>query len=105
MKLAGAYWRGNSDNEMLQRVYGTCWRDKKELAAYLHRLEDEGQSVTLSRPPDQISADALIAVGYSLVAESETSGAAQMLTRLREAQMQIASAVTLAGLVGPSERA
>ena len=40
MKLAGAYWRGNSDNEMLQRVYGTCWRDKKELAAYLHRLEE-----------------------------------------------------------------
>jgi len=40
MKLAGAYWRGNSDNEMLQRVYGTAWRDKKELKAYLHRLEE-----------------------------------------------------------------
>jgi len=40
MKLAGAYWRGNSDNEMLQRVYGTAWKDKKALKAYLHRLEE-----------------------------------------------------------------
>jgi threonyl-tRNA synthetase len=40
MKLAGAYWRGNSDNEMLQRIYGTAWRDKKELNAYLTRLEE-----------------------------------------------------------------
>ncbi|MBA1444233.1 MAG: threonine--tRNA ligase [Chromatiales bacterium] len=40
MKLAGAYWRGNSDNAMLQRIYGTAWRDKKELKAYLHRLEE-----------------------------------------------------------------
>lgn len=40
MKLAGAYWRGNSDNEMLQRVYGTAWNDKKALKGYLHRLEE-----------------------------------------------------------------
>jgi threonyl-tRNA synthetase len=40
MKLAGAYWRGKSENEMLQRVYGTAWSDKKELKAYLHRLEE-----------------------------------------------------------------
>ena len=40
MKLAGAYWRGNSDNAMLQRIYGTAWRDKKELKAYLHRIEE-----------------------------------------------------------------
>ncbi len=40
MKLAGAYWRGNSDNEMLQRIYGTAWPDKKQLKAYLHRLEE-----------------------------------------------------------------
>ncbi|MEH6576581.1 MAG: threonine--tRNA ligase [Amphritea sp.] len=40
MKVAGAYWRGNSDNEMLQRIYGTAWGDKKELKAYLHRLEE-----------------------------------------------------------------
>jgi len=40
MKVAGAYWRGNSDNEMLQRIYGTAWKDKKALKAYLHRLEE-----------------------------------------------------------------
>ncbi|ADC61923.1 threonine--tRNA ligase [Allochromatium vinosum] len=40
MKLAGAYWRGDSRNAMLQRIYGTAWRDKKELNAYLHRLEE-----------------------------------------------------------------
>ncbi len=39
-KLAGAYWRGNSDNEMLQRIYGTAWADKKALKQYLHRLEE-----------------------------------------------------------------
>lgn len=40
MKVAGAYWRGDSKNEMLQRIYGTAWADKKALAAYLHRLEE-----------------------------------------------------------------
>jgi threonyl-tRNA synthetase len=40
MKVAGAYWRGNSDNKMLQRVYGTAWPDKKQLKAYLNRLEE-----------------------------------------------------------------
>ena len=39
-KVSGAYWRGNSDNEMLQRIYGTCWSTKKELDDYLHRLEE-----------------------------------------------------------------
>ncbi|HEX5486118.1 MAG TPA: threonine--tRNA ligase [Limnobacter sp.] len=40
MKVSGAYWRGNSDNEMLQRIYGTAWATKEDLAAYLHRLEE-----------------------------------------------------------------
>lgn len=40
MKVAGAYWRGDSNNEMLQRIYGTAWANKKDLAAYLHRLEE-----------------------------------------------------------------
>ena len=40
MKVAGAYWRGDSKNAMLQRIYGTAWRDKKELKAYLHRLAE-----------------------------------------------------------------
>jgi len=39
-KVAGAYWRGNSDNEMLTRIYGTAWKSDKELNAYLHRLEE-----------------------------------------------------------------
>jgi len=39
-KVSGAYWRGNSNNEMLQRIYGTCWTSKKELDDYLHRLEE-----------------------------------------------------------------
>ncbi|NWO02876.1 MAG: threonine--tRNA ligase [Idiomarinaceae bacterium] len=40
MKMAGAYWRGDSDNKMLQRIYGTAWADKKQLKAYLQRLEE-----------------------------------------------------------------
>ncbi len=39
-KLAGAYWRGDSNNEMLQRIYGTAWANKKELKQYLHRIEE-----------------------------------------------------------------
>jgi len=39
-KVAGAYWRGDSRNEMLQRIYGTAWPDKKQLDEYLHRLEE-----------------------------------------------------------------
>ncbi|GAB6733545.1 threonine--tRNA ligase [Streptococcus uberis] len=40
LNVAGAYWRGNSDNAMMQRVYGTAWFDKKDLKAYLTRLEE-----------------------------------------------------------------
>jgi len=40
MKIAGAYWRGDSRNEMLQRVYGTCWASDQQLKDYLHRLEE-----------------------------------------------------------------
>ncbi len=40
MKVAGAYWRGNSDNAMLTRIYGTAWRNQKELDAYLTMLEE-----------------------------------------------------------------
>ena len=39
-KVSGAYWRGDSNNEMLQRIYGTCWSNKKELDEYLLRLEE-----------------------------------------------------------------
>ena len=40
MKVAGAYWRGDSKNQMLQRIYGTCWRQKKELDLYLKRISE-----------------------------------------------------------------
>lgn len=40
MSIAGAYWRGNSDNAMLQRIYGTCWADPKQLKQHLHMLEE-----------------------------------------------------------------
>jgi threonyl-tRNA synthetase len=40
MKVAGAYWRGDSRNEMLQRIYGTAWTSKDDLDAYLHRIEE-----------------------------------------------------------------
>ncbi|MBF0280955.1 MAG: threonine--tRNA ligase [Zetaproteobacteria bacterium] len=40
MRVAGAYWEGNSDNEQLQRIYGTAWSNDKDLKAYLHRLEE-----------------------------------------------------------------
>lgn len=40
LKVAGAYWRGDSNNAMLTRIYGTAWRDDKELKAYLHQLEE-----------------------------------------------------------------
>ncbi len=43
MKLAGAYWRGDSSNEMLQRIYGTAWANPKDLKAHLHRLEEAGK--------------------------------------------------------------
>ncbi len=39
-KVSGAYWRGDSNNQMLQRIYGTCWSSKKELDDYLHKLEE-----------------------------------------------------------------
>ena len=40
LKVSGAYWRGDSNNEMLQRIYGTCWTNKKELEEYIHRIEE-----------------------------------------------------------------
>src|SRR5690606_28978609 len=40
MNAAGAYWRGDSNRQMLQRIYGTAWFSEKDLKAYLHRLEE-----------------------------------------------------------------
>ena len=40
MRVSGAYWRGDSQNKQLQRIYGTAWNDKKDLKDYLQRLEE-----------------------------------------------------------------
>ena len=45
-KVSGAYWRGDSNNEMLQRIYGTCWENKKDLDGYLQRLEEAEKEIT-----------------------------------------------------------
>ena len=47
MKLAGAYWRGDSNNATLQRIYGTAWRDKKELNKHLTQLEEASEDLVL----------------------------------------------------------
>jgi len=62
MRVAGAYWRGDEKNPMLQRIYGTAWASKKELEAYLHRLEEAekrdhrklGQELDLFSFPEEI---------------------------------------------------
>src|SRR6202041_3685997 len=51
-KLAGAYWRGDSRNEMLQRIYGTAWADKKQVDAYLHPLEGAEKGARREKNPD-----------------------------------------------------
>ena len=61
LKVAGAYWRGDSNNRMLQRVYGTAWADKKQLKKYLTRLEEAakrdhrkiGKQLDLFRPEEE----------------------------------------------------
>ena len=53
MKVAGAYWRGDHRNAMLSRIYGTAWRDQKELDAYLHMLEEAEKP----RPPPHRQGD------------------------------------------------
>jgi threonyl-tRNA synthetase len=52
-KVAGAYWRGDSRNEMLQRIYGTAWADKKQLDEYLRHLETFGENMFLTKTPDE----------------------------------------------------
>ena len=47
--VAGAYWRGDSDNEMLQRIYGTAWGSKQDLKLYLQRLEEAEKRLAIRR--------------------------------------------------------
>ena len=46
-KISGAYWRGDAKNEQLQRIYGTAWADKKQLAAYIKRIEEAESVITV----------------------------------------------------------
>jgi len=55
MKVAGAYWRGDSNNEMLQRIYGTAWRNKDELKAYLFQLEEAEKREKVGRYGKRLS--------------------------------------------------
>ena len=45
LKVSGAYWRGDSNKEMLQRIYGTCWSNKEQLNLYLERLEEAEKEI------------------------------------------------------------
>ena len=73
MKVAGAYWRGDSRNEMLQRIYGTAWAKKDELDAYLHMLEEAekrdhrklGRQLDLFHPLQLIATDLFLFIGMS----------------------------------------
>ncbi len=68
LSLAGAYWRGDSDRPQLQRIYGTVWRTEKELADYLHRLEEaeKRDHRKLGRELDLYSFDEEIGQGLAL---------------------------------------
>ena len=53
-KVSGAYWRGDSNNEMLQRIYGTCWANQKDLDSYLKRLMDNAFGIDSFQPPTAV---------------------------------------------------
>ena len=87
MKLAGAYWRGDSKNEMLQRIYGTAWAKKEELDAYLHQIEEAekrdhrklGKQLELFHMQDSVARHGVLASqGLDIVAGSRTVHAAQV---------------------------
>lgn len=65
MSIAGAYWRGNKDNEQLTRIYGTAWANKKDLEAYLHMLEEakKRDHVLLGKQLDLFSIHSDLAAG------------------------------------------
>jgi membrane protein len=73
--------------------------DRLVRANVLHRVEGAEQSVTLARPPDQISADRLLEIGYALVDEGGVGRVSMMVGRLREVQRRLASEATLASLL------
>jgi len=74
--------------------------DRLVEAGYLHRVDRENAAVTLARPPEQVSADRLIEIGFAMVDEVGSGRRSDLVQRLRDAQRQLAGQVTLAALVG-----
>jgi len=64
MKVAGAYWRGNSDNEMLQRIYGTAFLDKKSLKTHLHQLEEAARGWAIYQAVEEYMRQRQQSAGY-----------------------------------------
>jgi len=78
--------------------------DQLVIAGILHRLDREDSSVALARPPDQVSADELMAIGYRLVDEGESGARSGIIQRLRDAQLSLAGQVTLAKIAADQAR-
>ncbi len=76
--------------------------DRLVEASFLHRLDRDDATVALAQPPDQLSADRLIEIGFKMVDETTPGRNSALLTRLRDAQRKLAQQVTLATLAGPS---
>ena len=76
--------------------------DRLHREGYIHRLDRDDGSVSLARPPEQIPAERLIEIGYSLVDEGGVGRQSALVIRLREAQKRLAEQTTLASLLGPS---
>ncbi|XPE44323.1 hypothetical protein ACNKHV_09255 [Shigella flexneri] len=69
MKTAGAYWRGDSNNKMLQRIYGTAWAGKKALNAYLQRLEEPRNATTVKSVNSSTCTICRKSAGYGILAQ------------------------------------
>jgi membrane protein len=89
-----------ADETLIQEAMVCRMIDRLIEAAILHRVEaKEGDAVTLARPPEQISGDALLEIGYSLVDEGGVGRQSPLIQRLRDAQKKLAGQATLASLL------
>ena len=76
--------------------------DRLVEASFLHRLDRGDGAVAMAQPPDQLSADQLIEIGFKMVDEASPGRKSVLLTKLRDAQRKLAQQVTLANLAGTS---
>src|SRR6185295_4040970 len=89
-----------ADETLIQEAMVCRMIDRLVEAAILHRVEaKEGDAVTLARPPEQISGDALLEIGYSLVDEGGVGRQSPLIQRLRDAQRKLAGQATLATIL------